>query len=234
MAKRTMLWVKVAVHGLCALPAVWLVCVCCCGALAAQDDPAKFLQHSTGEFAIWMLMAALAVTPLRRIHASLTPMVRLRRMVGLWAFFYASLHVAMYVLLFSGYDMAAAMAGLRAGHLAEPWVQLKLIWPAIVDDVEKQRFIQAGLVAYAILLALAVTSPQRVLRAMGGKAWMWLHRLVYVAGFAAVAHYWWQMKPAVTTPWKVSLVLWVLLLARLVYWAVKRWKRRGTSVAAQA
>ncbi len=234
MAKRMMVWVKVAVHGLCALPAVYLLCVYCCGALAAQEDPVTFLQHRTGDFAIWMLMAALAITPLRRIHVSLTPMVRLRRLVGLWAFFYASVHVAMYLLVFSGYDMAAAVAGLRAGHLVEPWVQLRLIWPAITDDVEKQRFIQAGLVAYGILLALAVTSPQRVLIAMGGKSWQWLHRLVYVAGFAATSHFWWQMKPGVTTPWKVSLVLWVLLLARLVYWAVKRWKRRGTSVAVQA
>jgi sulfoxide reductase heme-binding subunit YedZ len=234
MAKQTMVWVKVAVHALCALPAVYLLCVYCCGALAAQDDPAKFLQHQTGDFAIWMLMAALAVTPLRRIHVSLTPMVRLRRMMGLWAFFYASLHVLVYVLVFSGYDMAAATEGLRAGRLAEPWVQLKLIWPAIVDDVVKQRFIQAGLVAYVILLALAVTSPQRVLRAMGGKSWMWLHRLVYVAGFAAVSHFWWQMKPGVMTPWKVSLVLWVLLLARAVHWAVKRWKQYRTGVTAQA
>jgi sulfoxide reductase heme-binding subunit YedZ len=234
MAKRTMVWVKVAVHGLCALPAVWLACVCCGGALRSQDDPATFLQHRTGEFAIWMLMAALAVTPLRRLHVALTPMVRLRRLVGLWAFFYASVHVVLYVLLFSGYDMAAATAGLRAGHLAEPWVQLKLIWPAIVDDVETRRFIQAGLVAYVILLALAVTSPQRVLAAMGGRWWQRLHRLVYVAGFAAVAHFWWQMKPGVTTPAKVTVVLWALLLARVVYWAWRRWKLGRTSVAPQA
>jgi sulfoxide reductase heme-binding subunit YedZ len=126
------------------------------------------------------------------------------------------------------------MEGLRAGHLAEPWVQLRLIWPAIVDDVQTRRFIQAGLVAYVILLALAVTSPQRVLVAMGGKAWQWLHRLVYVAGFAAVAHFWWQMKPGATTPAKVTVVLWVLLLARIVYWAWKWWRRGRTDVPSQA
>ena len=89
------------------------------------------------------------------------------------------------MLLFSGYDMSAAIDGVRAGHLLAPWRQLMTIWPSMLDDLEKRKFIQVGLLAWAILLALAVTSPQRVLRWMGGKNWQWLHRLIYVAGAAA-------------------------------------------------
>ena len=92
-------------------------------------------------------------------------------MIGLYAFFYATLHLLTYVLLFSGYDVPAAIAGLRAGHLLEPWTQLKMIWPTMLDDLKKRKFIQVGLAAWVILLVLAVTSPQRVLRAMGGKNW---------------------------------------------------------------
>jgi sulfoxide reductase heme-binding subunit YedZ len=146
-------------------------------------------------------------------------------MVGLYAFFYATLHLLTYVLLFSGYDIPAAVAGLRAGHLLEPWRQLKLIWPTMLDDLQKRRFIQVGLFAWVILLALAVSSPQRVLRAMGGKNWQRLHRLIYVAAAAGCIHYWWLVKAGVRTPWKDTAVLAVLLLARVVYWSIKRMKK---------
>jgi sulfoxide reductase heme-binding subunit YedZ len=151
--------------------------------------------------------------------------------VGLWAFFYATLHLLTYVFLFSGYDVPTAMEGLRAGHLAEPWRQLKLIWPAMLDDVKKRRFIQVGLGAWTILLALAVTSPLRVLRAMGGKNWQRLHRLIYVAGWLAITHYWWQVKKGVLTPWKMTVVLVVLLLARVV-WSVWRRMKGSKTLAA--
>jgi len=154
-------------------------------------------------------------------------------MVGLYAFFYATLHLLTYVLLFSGYDIPAAVAGLRAGHLLDPWRQLKLIFPTMLDDLRKRRFIQVGLAAWVILLALAVTSPQRVLRAMGGKNWQRLHRLIYVAGIAACIHYWWLVKAGVRTPWKDTAVLVLLLLARAVYSVVKRIRSRPEQVAVQ-
>jgi sulfoxide reductase heme-binding subunit YedZ len=130
------------------------------------------------------------------------------------------------VFLFSGYDAAAAIAGLRAGQLMEPWHQLVMIWPSMVNDAEKRRFIQVGLLAWLILLALAVTSPQRVLRAMGGKAWNRLHRLIYVAGFLALTHYWWMVKTGVRTPWKDTAVLFVLLLWRVGLTVKKRMKTK--------
>jgi sulfoxide reductase heme-binding subunit YedZ len=210
---------------LCLLPALYLLQSYRNGTLALQADPVNYITHFTGDWALWLLLGDLAITPLRRLYLPLAWMVRFRRMVGLYAFYYATLHLLTYVLLFSGYDVPTAMAGLRSGHLLEPWTQLKLIWPVMLDDVEKRRFIQVGLLAWTILLALAVTSPQRVLRAMGGKNWQRLHRLIYVAAAAAVIHFWWLVKAGVRTPWKVTAVLLLLLLARVVYWLAGRLRK---------
>jgi sulfoxide reductase heme-binding subunit YedZ len=226
LSKRAVVVIKVVVHLLCLAPLLYLLQMYRSGALAAEADPVNFITHFTGDWALWILLADLAITPLRRLNTSLGWMVRLRRLVGLWAFFYATLHLLTYVLLFSGYDIPAAVAGLRAGHLGEPWTQLKLIWPSMLDDLEKRRFIQVGLLAWTILLALAVTSPARVMRAMGGKNWQRLHRLIYVAAAAAVVHFWWLVKTGVLRPWKVTAVLVVLLLARVVYSVMKRAKNR--------
>jgi sulfoxide reductase heme-binding subunit YedZ len=225
MPGRVLIWLKVAVHLACLVPVGYLLWMYRSGALAAMADPVNYITHFTGDWALWLLLADLAITPVRRLSPNLSWLIRFRRMVGLYAFFYATLHLLTYVLLFSGYDVPAALAGLKAGHLAEPFVQLKLIWPAMLDDLQKRRFIQVGLLAWTILLALAVTSPQRVLRAMGGKNWQRLHRLIYVAGIAAVIHYWWLVKKGVLTPWKVTAVLAVLLLARVAWWGWKRWSR---------
>jgi len=225
LSARAIVWVKVALHAACLLPFLYLLEMYRDGSLALEADPVNFITHFTGNWALWLLLSCLVVTPLRRLHAKLGWLVRLRRMVGLYAFFYATLHLLTYVLLFSGYDMSAAIEGVRAGHLMEPWRQLMLIWPSMLDDLEKRKFIQVGLLAWVILLALAVTSPQRVLRWIGGKNWQRLHWLIYVAGAAAVIHYWWLVKAGVRTPWKVTAVLVVLLAARVVYSAVKRLKK---------
>ncbi len=214
-------YIKALVHLLCLLPALWLVHMYLDGALALEADPVNYLTHFTGNWALWILLTDLAITPVRRLNPSLAWLVRLRRMVGLYAFFYATSHLLIYVFLFSGYDVPAALAGLQAHQWGEPWRQLKLIWPTMVDDVEKRRFIQMGLLAWLILLALAVTSPQRVLRAMGGRNWQRLHRLIYLAGTAACIHYLWLVKTGVKAPWKDIAVLCVLLGARVVYWAWK-------------
>jgi sulfoxide reductase heme-binding subunit YedZ len=234
MPGRAVVWVKVGVHLLCLVPLLSLLRSYQDGSLALQSDPVNYITHFTGDWALWILLADLAITPVRRVHSSLAWLVRLRRMVGLYAFFYATLHLLTYVLLFSGYDVPTAVAGLREGQLGEPWVQLKLIWPAMLDDLQKRRFIQVGLLAWVILLALAVTSPQRVLRAMGGKNWQRLHRLIYVAAAAAVVHFWWLVKTGVLRPWRVTAVLVVLLLARLAYAGMKRLRQSKGPVGAGA
>jgi methionine sulfoxide reductase heme-binding subunit len=231
MPTRAIPYLKAVLHLLCLLPLLYLVRQYRNGALANLADPTNYLTHFTGDWALWLLLTDLAITPVRRLNRALAWLIRLRRMVGLWAFFYATLHLLIYVLLFSGYDLPTAWAALQTGHLGEPWNQLKLIWPRMLDDAEKRRFIQVGLFAWVVLLALGITSPQRVLRAMGGKNWQRLHRAIYLAGIAAVVHYWWLVKTGVRTPWKVTAVLGVLLLTRLVYSVMKRSEKPRTAAS---
>ncbi len=234
MPTRAIPYLKTVVHLACLVPAVYLLQVYRSGSLALMADPVNYITHFTGDWALWLLLGDLAITPVRRLNNSLSWLIRFRRMVGLYAFFYATLHLLTYVLLFSGYDVPTALAGLQAGHLLEPWKQLKIIWPTMVGDVEKRRFIQVGLLAWLILLSLAVTSPQRVLRAMGGKNWQRLHRLIYVAGFAAVVHYMWLVKTGVRTPYKYAVVFWVLILARVAYSLWKRWNKPSAATPVSA
>ena len=226
MPSRAIPYLKALVHLLCLLPVLYLLQMYRNGALAEQADPVNFITHFTGNWTLWILLTDLAITPVRRLSRKVAWLIRFRRMVGLYAFFYATLHLLTYIFLFSGYDVPAALAGLRAGHLAEPWHQLVAIWPTMLDDLEKRRFIQVGLVTWLILLSLAVTSPQRVLRAMGGKNWQRLHYLIYAAGFLALVHYWWSLKKGVPPPYVDTNIFGVLILARLVYWIIQRLRKR--------
>ncbi len=180
-------------------------------------DPVQWITHFTGNWTVYLLLASLAITPLRRLLPALGWLVRLRRMLGLFAFFYATLHLLTYVFLFSGFDFSGALVSLRSGNMAALREQWAAVWPTIVDDLKKRRFIQVGLASYVILLALAMTSPQWVMRAMGGKLWQRLHRLVYLAAVLGIVHYWWLVKKGVLSPLKDTLVLAVLLLARPAY-----------------
>jgi sulfoxide reductase heme-binding subunit YedZ len=217
MSKRTLTLIKAFVHVVCLLPLYWLLRFYRSGALALNPDPINYITHFTGDWALWILLASLAITPLRRLSPRISWLIRLRRLVGLYAFFYATLHLATYLFLFSGYDIAAVIDGWRAGHPAVAIQQMESVWPFIWDDVLKRRFVQVGFLAWLILLALAITSPSFILRAMGGKKWQRLHRFVYVAAVAAVIHYWWLVKNGVLTPWRVTFMLVALLLARLIY-----------------
>ncbi len=228
MPTRIIPYVKVLVHLACLVPALGLLWQAKTGWLQQQADPVNFLTHATGNWALWILLASLVITPLRRLHAKLANLIRFRRLLGLYAFFYATLHLATYVFLFTGYDVPTAWAGLSQGHVREVWRQWLVVWPSVLDDLKTRRFIQVGLLAWFILLALALTSPTIVLRKMGGKNWQRLHRLVYVAAAAACIHYWWLVKHGVRQPLPDSIVLSALLLAR-VGWLV--WKRRRVASA---
>jgi methionine sulfoxide reductase heme-binding subunit len=192
------------------------------GTLAQNADPVNYITHFTGNSALYILLISLAITPLRRLNPALGILIRFRRLIGLYAFFYASLHLATYIFLFSGYDLPTALTALKSGHPAELITQWKAVWPTIYDDIRKRRFIQVGFSAWVILLALACTSPAFIMRAMGGKNWQLLHRLVYLAGIFAVIHYWWLVKPGNLTPWKATAALAVLLLARVAYTVMKK------------
>lgn len=221
MSKRTILILKAVLHLICLAPFLWLLRFYTSGALELDPDPVAYITHFTGNWALWILLASLAITPLRRLSSRISWLIRFRRLIGLYAFFYASLHLATYIFLFSGYDLPTVLTGIRAGHPSIALDEWKIVWPNIWDDVLKRRFIQVGFLAWVILLALALTSPASIMRAMGGKNWQSLHLLVYLAGAAAVIHYWWLVKAGVRTPWKVTAVLTVLLLARVGYTVIK-------------
>lgn len=225
MSKPAIITLKTLLHLLCLLPFAWLLHLFTSGALALYADPINYITHFTGDWTLYLLFATLAITPIRRLSPSIAWLIRFRRMLGLYAFFYATLHLATYIFLFSGYDITTALAGLRAGHPGELITQWKIIWPRMVDDALKRRFIQVGLFAWIILLALAITSPAFVLRAMGGKNWQRLHSLIYVAALAGIVHYWWQVKKDNLAPWKDTVVLTILLLARVAYTLIKRIKK---------
>jgi sulfoxide reductase heme-binding subunit YedZ len=225
MSKRAIIVLKTLLHVLCLVPFLWLVHLFTSPALANYADPINYITHFTGDWTLYLLFTSLAVTPIRRLSPRIAWLIRFRRLLGLYAFFYATLHLATYIFLFSGYDITTALAGLRAGHPGELVTQWKLIWPHMVDDAVKRRFIQVGLLAWTILLALALTSPAFIMRGMGGKNWQRLHRLVYVAAICGIIHYWWLVKSGNYAPWKVTAVLTVLLLARIAYATVQRLKK---------
>lgn len=222
MPKRAIILIKIVVHLLCLAPFFWLLWFYRSGALALDPDPINFITHFTGNWALWILLASLAVTPVRRLSSRIAWLIRLRRLIGLYAFFYASLHLATYLFLFSGYDIVGVIDGIRADNPSVAFEQWKQVWPFIWDDVVKRRFVQVGFLAWLILLALAATSPAVVMRAIGGKNWQRLHRGVYIAAVAAVVHYWWLVKTGVLTPWKVTAVLSALFLARIIYTITKK------------
>jgi sulfoxide reductase heme-binding subunit YedZ len=214
----------------CLLPFLKLIELYRSGALGLMADPVNYITHFTGYWALFLLLTSLAVTPVRRLHPKLANLIRFRRMLGLYAFFYATLHLATYVFLFSGYDLPTVWAGLRAGHLGVISDQWKLVWPTILDDLKKRRFIQVGLFAWALLFMLAVTSPAFVMRWMGGKAWRRVHYWVYAAAIAGCIHYWWLVKKGVRAPLPFTLVLAALLLARIA-WSVNQRLRKSDAAA---
>lgn len=222
MSKRSIIILKTLAHLLCLAPFAWLIRFYTSGALALDPDPVAYITHFTGNWALWILLASLAIAPLRRLSLRINWLIRFRRLIGLYAFFYASLHLATYIFLLSGYDLPSVLTSIRQGHPGAIIDEWKVVWPTIWDDVRKRRFIQVGFLAWLILLALAATSPAAIMRAIGGKNWQMLHRLVYIAGVAAVIHYWWLVKTGVRTPWKVTAVLAILFLARLAYTVAKR------------
>src|SRR3984957_20092379 len=171
MSKRAIIALKFFIHLALLAPFAYLLHLFPNGLPAQPAHPINFHPPLTGRWAIWTLLGSLAITPLRRLSPKISFLIRFRRLIGLYAFFYASLHLATSVFLFSGYDVPSALTGLRSGHPTELITQWKVIWPTIVDDLLKRRFIQVGIFAWLILLALAATSPAFIMRAMGGKNW---------------------------------------------------------------
>jgi sulfoxide reductase heme-binding subunit YedZ len=166
-------------------------------------DQTAAITFATGLATLRLLTLSLAITPLRRLSPRLNWLIKFRRLLGLFAFFYATLHLLTYVALYAGFDVNTMAA-----------------------DIAKRRFITIGVAAWLLLVPLAATSTNWAIRKLGGKRWNWLHKLVYLAAVCGVIHYWWQVKPGVLTPATITIVLAVLLGARPVLAWVQRRKPR--------
>ena len=192
-------WAKVGVHALCLGPLAWLAYD-----IARADlgpDPVAQITHRTGIWALRLLLVTLAVTPLRRA-TGWNWAVRFRRMLGLYAFAYATLHFSTYLALDLG------------GY-----------WPQIFEDVVKRPFITVGFLAWLLLVPLAATSTRGMIRRLG-RNWQRLHRVVYFVAICAVLHFLWLVKSgekiARQEPLVYAAILAVLLLARVDWRRVAR------------
>ena len=154
-------------------------------------DPVAALTHGTGEWALRLLLLGLAMTPLRQSIRQPWP-IRFRRLIGLYAFFYASLHLAVYLLL-----------------------DLGSYWTQIGADILKRPFITVGFAAWLLLVPLALTSTRAMMRRLK-KNWQRLHRLVYAVAVLAVLHFWWLVKSDVREPMLYAAILLGLLAFRVV------------------
>lgn len=188
---------KPAVLLLLLVPLGWLVADIVLDRLGA--NPIETVLHRTGDWALRLLLLTLAVTPLRRVTGASWPL-RYRRMLGLVAFAYAVLHAATWLLLDRG-----------------------LLWDEVVADVLKRPYVTVGFAALMLLVPLAVTSTQGMMRRLG-RQWQRLHRLVYLAAALAVLHYLWLAKVERPEPFVYAIALAVLLLARLPPF----WRRPAT------
>ena len=172
-----------------------------------SGNPQAFIRNSTGFWTLVFICITIGITPVRRwLHQNW--LVRFRRMMGLFAFFYGSLHFVTYFLWDTGLD-----------------------WGAVVHDVYMRPFITAGFTAWLLMLPLAITSTAGWVRRLGGKNWQKLHYLVYGTAIAAALHYWWLVKADRTVPLRFAVIVGLFLGYRIVAYALKK---KNEAAAAQA
>ncbi|MGC2474658.1 MAG: protein-methionine-sulfoxide reductase heme-binding subunit MsrQ [Candidatus Sulfotelmatobacter sp.] len=162
-------------------------------------NPIEFITHSTGDWTLTFLLITLAVTPLRKITRQYW-LIRYRRMLGLFAFFYGCLHLMTYVWLDKFFDVHE-----------------------MLHDIAKRKFITAGMTAFTLMIPLALTSTKWSIRKLG-KRWQVLHRLIYFSAAAGVIHYIWLVKADLKKPLEYAFVLGLLLLYRVVVWVIAKVK----------
>jgi sulfoxide reductase heme-binding subunit YedZ len=189
-------WTKVPIFLLCLAPLGVLVWRALTGNLGA--NPVEFIQHDTGDWTLRFLVFTLCITPLRKL-LKLSDLIRFRRMLGLFAFFYACLHFFIYLGPDQSFDLSA-------------------IW----KDVAKRPFVTIGFTAFVLLIPLALTSTAGWIRRLGGRRWQMLHRAIYISAICGVIHYYWLVKSAVLRPLTYGAIVAVLLLWRLGDWFIRR------------
>lgn len=199
MSHRYIVAVKVLVHLACLLPLARLLYGAYHNDLGA--NPIEVITRSTGTWTLVFLLVTLSVAPLRRLPR-LHWLIRLRRLLGLWAFAYACLHFTTYV-----------------------WLDRELIWPEIPPDIIKRPFITVGFIGFVLLVPLALTSTKAAVRWLTGRRWQMLHRLVYLSAICGVVHYLWLVKADMTQP----VIYGVILAALLGYRLLARFSARAPS-----
>jgi methionine sulfoxide reductase heme-binding subunit len=189
-------WVKILFFFLSSIPFLLLVWRSFRGDLTA--NPVEFFQHQTGDWTLRFLIITLSVTPFRKLF-NLPELIRFRRMLGLFAFFYVCLHFLTYL----GPDQSFNLRGM---------------W----KDVVKRPFITVGFAAFVLLIPLAITSTAGWIRRLGGKRWQTLHKCIYVCAVLGVVHYYWLVKSDVRKPLFYGLLVAILLAWRFITWLNKR------------
>jgi sulfoxide reductase heme-binding subunit YedZ len=164
-------------------------------------NPLEVITHSTGDWTMRFLLITLAITPLRKL-TNQTWLIRFRRMLGLFAFFYGTLHFVTYI-----------------------WFDKSFVIQDMLADIAKRRFITVGFLGFVLMIPLALTSTAWSIRKLGGKHWQALHRLIYVSAIAGVIHYVWLVKSDLTKPLQYGVILAVLLVYRMVVWIKPKGKR---------
>jgi len=177
----------------CLIPLALLGWKAYSGALGA--NPIEVITHATGDWTIRFLLITLSITPIRKLTGRLW-LIRYRRMFGLFAFFYATLHFLTYIWLDKFFDLHE-----------------------MLHDIAKRKFITVGFTGFVLLIPLALTSTTGWIRRLGGKRWQALHRLIYFSAIAGVIHYWWLVKADIREPLKYAAILAVLLGYRIAVWA---------------
>jgi len=185
-------WTKVVVFAIGLVPLGVLVGRTIEGRLGA--NPVEFVQHATGDWTLRFLIFTLAITPLRKL-LNLPDLIRFRRMLGLFAFFYVCLHFLTYI----GPDQSFSLSGMWA-------------------DIAKRKYITVGFTGFVLLIPLAITSTAGWIRRLGGRRWRALHRAIYASAVAGVIHYYWLVKSDVRKPLSYGAIVLVLLAYRFVDW----------------
>jgi sulfoxide reductase heme-binding subunit YedZ len=199
-------WTKVAVFLLCLIPFADLLWRLIKGNLGI--NPVETLQHGTGDWTIRFIVFTLCITPFRKLF-NLPDVIRFRRMLGLFVFFYGCMHFLTYL----GPDQSFDLSGM---------------W----KDVAKRPFITVGFAGFVSLIPLAITSTAGWIRRVGGKRWQMLHRLIYFAAVCGVVHYYWLVKSDVRKPVFYGALVAILLLWRLASWISKRRSQASARVTA--
>ena len=198
-------WTKVAVFFVCLIPLGLLVWKGIHSDLTA--NPVEKIEHTTGDWTIYFLLITLAITPLRKL-AQLN-LIRYRRMIGLYAFFYGSLHFLTYLTFDLSFD-----------------------WGGVLKDIAKRPFITVGFFGFVLMIPLAITSTAGMIRRLGGKRWAMLHRLIYITAAAGVVHYYWLVKSDVRLPVWYGAILSFLLICRVALWSQSKQAKKASAQAA--